>query len=244
MTETIERPVTESTTPAWMRVALAGALTMVTWSIVLQALAGFIPPVAIIGLIFATFAVFLRGERPRLGLAAAIVAALAVLGNLPIILDDLSNPESAPSFILNLLSLIGVALVVIGGIAAFRGFATDRIGSVARVAPLVLVVGAFLSLLMAANTQSVPAGIGDVDVVAAGVAWEPGDINVSSGGGVWIDNRDGIRHTFTIEEEGIDLEIAALKSNRVDLDLEPGAYQFVCTVPGHEAMTGTLTVSS
>lgn len=245
MTQTIQPPaIDENTTKAWMRVAFVGAIMMVAWSILLQALAGFIPPVAVLGLIFAIFAVFLRGYRPRLGLVVAIVAALAVLGNLPIILDDLTHPESAPAFILNLMSLTAIALMVIGGFAAFRGFPTNRIGQVAKVAPAVFVVGAVFSLLMAANTHSVPVQLGDVELVAAGVAWGPGEITVSSGNGVWIDNRDGIRHTFTIEDEGVDLEIVGLKSSRIDLDLEPGSYQFVCAVPGHESMVGTLTVSS
>jgi len=33
-----------------------------------------------------------------------------------------------------------------------------------------------------------------------------------------------------------------MKSRRVNLDLAPGTYTFVCTVPGHESMVGTLVV--
>lgn len=257
MTQTTDGPDTEiekaaiihetrtdrANTSGWIKVAFAGSLTMAVWSLALQALAGFIPPVAVIGIIFATFAVFLRGDRPRLGLVAAVLAAVAVLGNIPIILDDLSNPDSAPTFILNLLSLVGVSLIVIGGVAGFRRSSTDRIGAVARLAPAVLIIGALASLLIASNTTSVAAEISDVEVVAAGVAWEPGEITVESDHGVWIDNHDGIRHTFAIEGTDIELEIAALKSNRIDLDLAPGTYRIICTVPGHESMTGTLTVS-
>lgn len=31
---------------------------------------------------------------------------------------------------------------------------------------------------------------------------------------------------------------------RFDVDLSEGTYQLICTVPGHEAMTAVLTVSS
>ena len=54
--------------------------------------------------------------------------------------------------------------------------------------------------------------------------------------------RCGIRHTFTIEELGVDLEVPAHKAGRIDIDAAPGIYQFVCSVPGHEAMTGTLII--
>ena len=69
------------------------------------------------------------------------------------------------------------------------------------------------------------------------------DIAVPSGTiGVWVDNRDGIHHTFTIEDLGVDLEIPALKAKRVQFDAPPGTYEIICTVPGHESMTGALTV--
>jgi uncharacterized cupredoxin-like copper-binding protein len=61
--------------------------------------------------------------------------------------------------------------------------------------------------------------------------------------GLWIDNKDGIRHTFAIPELEIDVEIPALKANRVDIDAPPGSYLIICTVPGHESMTGTLTIT-
>ena len=72
--------------------------------------------------------------------------------------------------------------------------------------------------------------------------WMPEELTVSESAGLWIDNRDGIRHTFTITELGIDVEIPALRSKRIDIDAAVGEYQIVCDVPGHESMTGTLIV--
>ena len=60
--------------------------------------------------------------------------------------------------------------------------------------------------------------------------------------GVWVDNRDGIHHTFTIEGLDVDLEIPALKAKRVDFEAPAGTYDVICTVPGHESMTATLSV--
>lgn len=53
---------------------------------------------------------------------------------------------------------------------------------------------------------------------------------------------NGLHHTFTVEALGVNLEIPALKSRRIAFDAPPVTYEFVCTVPGHESMTGTLIV--
>lgn len=243
MNDTIEHTAEETTTPDWLRVARAGAMTMVVWSIALNILAGGIPPVMVVGVVFLGFVPFLRGERPRLGLTFAVISVLILAGNLPIVLDDLSNPESAPAFILNLLSIVGVSVSAIGGFAAFRHMATTAISRIAWVAPSVFVAGAALSLVLAAQTSSDPALPGDVELVALGAQWQSTDLEIAQGDGLWIDNQDGIRHTFAIESEGLEFEIPALKSVRADVDVAPGTYQFVCTVPGHESMVGTVTVT-
>ena len=59
-----------------------------------------------------------------------------------------------------------------------------------------------------------------------------------------VDNADPFRHTFTIEGAGVDVEIPAGRTVEVPLDLQPGTYDYICAVPGHEAMTGTLVVGS
>jgi hypothetical protein len=110
-------------------------------------------------------------------------------------------------------------------------------------AAVVFVVGAVLSLIISSGTDSDSVVRGDVELVAAGVQWSDDTIEVARSGGIWIDSQDGIRHTFGIESEGFEFEIPAFKSRRADIDLDPGTYGFVCTVPGHESMTGTLIVS-
>ncbi len=225
-----------------MRLARASAIVVVAWAIILQTLAGLIPPVAIIGTIFLGFVPFLSGERRKLGLAYAAFAALAIGGNLPGVIDELANPESSPAFILTMLTSIGAALAIISGLGAFFRWPTEPIRTVATAAVGVFAAGTVLSLALAANTPSDAAQPGDVEVVAEGVAWVPGEITVSESAGLWIDNRDGIRHTFTVPELGIDLEVPALRSKRVEVDAGPGVYQIVCEVPGHESMTGSLVV--
>ncbi len=248
-TATLER-VTEhvaegSTVPAWMRLARAGAIVMVAFAVTLQATArSIIPPVLVIGLVFLALSPYLKGERRRLGLASAIFGLAAYIGNLPIILDDLQNPDSAPSFILQLLSTVGVFLVIAGGLGAFFGRSTRLVRPFAMAAAGVFLAGTFGSVAIAANTDSALALPDDVQVTAQQLMWAPEEILIdSTASGIWIDNEDGVRHTFTIPELGIDISVPGLKARRIDINAPAATYQIICTVPGHDNMTGTLTIS-
>ena len=243
--EKAREKVPESTAPEWMALARVGATVMVVFAVTLQATArAIIPPVLVIGLVFLTLIPYLKGERRRVGLAAAIFALAAYLGNLPIILDDLQNPDSAPSFILQLLSTAGVFLVIAGGIGAIFGRPTRLLRPFAMAAAGVFLAGTIGSVAIAANTDSALARPDDVRVTAQELMWAPEEILIdSTASGIWVDNKDGVRHTFTIPALGIDLEVPGLKAGRIDINAPAGTYQIICTVPGHDSMTGTLTIS-
>lgn len=245
MTKTIEKPTTNPTaTTTWMKLARAASLTMVTWAIVLHLTARtFIPPVFVIGLVFLAFSPFLRGERKRLGLALAIVTVVALTGNLAGIADELTNPNSAPAFILTLLSTVAAMTAITAGLGALFKWSAAPIRAIAITGIVSFGVGAVASIVIAANTDSAAALGSDVRVTAEKVEFAPGEIVMDGGqSGIWVENNDGIRHTFTIDELGVNLEVPALKAGRIDIDAAPGTYEFICTVPGHEAMTGTLVV--
>lgn len=245
MTDTTTRSSTTTTaTAAWLRFARSVAIVMVVWAVLLQVIArAVIPPVLIIGLVFLAFVPFLRGQRRWVGLGLAVFALLAVAGNLPGLVDELSNPESAPAFVLTLLSTLGAVLAIVSGTAAFFGWSQQPARAIAVAAVGVFVVGTIASIALFATTDSDVALDSDVAVLAEKVVWEPEDVVLTTGSsGVWVENKDGIRHTFTVEELGLDLEVPALKAKRVDIDAAPGTYEIVCTVPGHESMTATLTV--
>jgi FtsH-binding integral membrane protein len=233
-----------SATSQWLRLARITALTMAAWSIALQAFAGvFIPPVLVLGLVFLVFSFFLRGERRRLGLAYAIVTAIAFLGNVPVIVDDLVHIDSAPTFVLTLVSLLAAAMAVVAGLGAFFGWSATPIRGVAVAAVVVLVLGSVVSIAASTNATNDVAAGSDVSVVAQRIEFSPDTLVMDEAAeGVWIDNRDGIYHTFTIEALGIDVEIPAFKSRRIDLNAAPGTYSYVCTIPGHETMTGALII--
>lgn len=248
MTETVETQRTEtyalSNTVAWIRVVRYGAIAVAFWSVALQLIAGqFIPPVMFFGVLFAAFVPFLKGERRKLALVVAILAVLALLGNLPGTVDDLSHPNSAPAFILTALVTLAAMVVLVSGVAAFRSWSPDPIRPIAIAAGGLFAMAVIVGLVAASSVDSAVPLASDTQVVAAGVEFDVSQLVVSAGeNGFWLDNQDGIRHTFTIEGTDMQLDVPGLSAARADFQLEAGEYNVFCSVPGHEKMTIRLTV--
>ncbi|MEE9177830.1 MAG: cupredoxin domain-containing protein, partial [Acidimicrobiia bacterium] len=107
----------------------------------------------------------------------------------------------------------------------------------------ILAVGTVVSLVSAASEESVVAAAADVAVTTQGVQFRPTEIVLTAdSSGVWIDNKDGVRHTFTIDDLGIDLELPGNTSRRVDIEAPGGSYAVFFSVPGHEDMLATLKI--
>ncbi|MFQ5555144.1 MAG: cupredoxin domain-containing protein [Acidimicrobiia bacterium] len=246
MTDVIDTAAARTTaTTTWMKLARAGAITMVVWSVVLQAILAreVIPPVLVIGAIYLVAAPFLKGERRRLGLALAVVTAILFTGNLGQIADSLAAVTSAPGWVMTWLSTVTAVVGVGAGLGAFFQWRADAVRVMAVGTASVFVLGALVSVAAAVNTESDAPLATDIRVTAEKVEFAPEAISFDAGsGGVWVDNRDGIHHTFTIAQLGIDLEIPAFKAKRIDIGAPPGTYGYACTVPGHEGMVGVLTI--
>lgn len=238
-----EPEVTRPTTDPWIRLARAGAITMTAWMILLSALAStVIPPVIGIGLIALAFAIVLRTGRRKTAIGAALFAFVALLGDIGGLIDDLANPESTPGFILTTLVVLGGLVLIIGGLATFFGWPDRAVRAIATGVPVLAVGLVVFSAIAGSAVPEVEAVDTDVQVVMESIQFQPEMVNADAGGGLWLDNRDGIRHTFTVEELGLNVDIPALKSARVDLDVPAGTYDVICEVRGHEHMTATLVV--
>ena len=78
----------------------------------------------------------------------------------------------------------------------------------------------------------------------------PRDPEVKRGVELNVRNEGQIAHDLTVEQLGSSKKLAGTdtflggRSRKLKIDLRPGRYKIVCTVPGHEqlGMTGTLTV--
>lgn len=230
----------------WARTARWSGIAIVVWAIVTHAIVRVpVPPVIVIGVVFGAFVPFLNARRRKLGLAFGILGGLALLLNLPAVISELARPESAPAFILTLYTTIVVIIVLISGLGVFFGYSADPARALVASGAAVVAIGAVFSVVVAVNTPSDTAAAGDIEVTAEKVEFVPEGISVQAGNvGVWVDNRDGIHHTFTIEELDVDLEIPALKAKRIEFEAPAGSYEVICTVPGHESMTATITIGA
>jgi plastocyanin len=97
-------------------------------------------------------------------------------------------------------------------------------------------------------------GGGETSVEMTEFEFIPNDLSVSAGDTLALENTGQAPHNLTIVEgtdpEGGGAELAA--SDDIDagasgdllVDVEPGEYGFLCTIPGHaeDGMTGTITV--
>ena len=168
---------------------------------------------------------------------------LVVVLTSPFAIPDLAHPESPLNFAYG--SVAGLALpiaIVITAIGALRRWSDQRRTTTWIATAAVITLGTVISLVAAANTTSDVAVEGDVIVAAADVEF-PETVRVAAGGALFVDNRDPGRHTFTIEELGIDVELPANTARRVVLgDVAPGTYEYICSIIGHEKMTGQLIV--
>ena len=83
-------------------------------------------------------------------------------------------------------------------------------------------------------------GGGATSITIAGFAFDPSTVTVPSGAtDIEITNEDDTDHTFTLDDDSVDQEIAAGESATVTVDVS-STTGFHCTI--HPDMTGTLEV--
>jgi plastocyanin len=200
-----------------------------------------IPPIAA-GIVVTVVGLALVRTRPRtaivlLGLASAVVLA----GGLGFAIPHFGHPESGVDWAHAVIGSAGRVLAITAAVAAWRG-ASERAARRTGVMALggLGLIGV-VALVATAVTSGESAEPGDVAVVVERVQF-PDDLTVDAGAVLHIDNRDLVRHTFTVEGTDIDVDLPARQGARVLVDVGPGTYELVCEIPGHDAMTGTVTV--
>lgn len=94
----------------------------------------------------------------------------------------------------------------------------------------------------ATETEGESSGGGSVSVTAVNFSFDPNELSAAAGDTIEFTNEDDAPHTFTAEEAGIDESVDAGGSTSISLaDVEPGSYDFVCTI--HPDMKGTLEIT-
>lgn len=204
-----------------------------------------IPPLVVLPVLFVAGLVLLVA-RPRLGAyVVSVLAVLMVVGNLPFVLDDIGHPESFWSFVPTGISVVGglAGLAALVGLLARAGSVpAGTIGAVA-IAGVVGVVA--LGAVQSGGQDDDARQDGDFGMFAQDIEFDPDELPAPAGDiGIYIGNDDLVRHNLTIDELDVDEELPSKAFVRIQIrDVEPGTYEYYCDVPGHEDMTGTLTVS-
>ena len=252
-------PAPAGTDPAWrwrrlLRLALI--LLIIVGVVVHVYVQVPIPPIIIFFVLFgvALYLLSREGRARTVGVVlGGVSATLFVLGNLPFVLEDLTHPDSGLAFFTSGAGIVGAVLglvAMLGALLRWNERAAAPIGAVGVVALVAVIAYGVVETL---GVDSDERQSGDVVLVAEDVDYFPEgedpereddvQLTVEQGGAVFVDNKDLYRHTFTVERLGIDEEIQAGVDQRVVIDAEPGRYEFVCEVEGHEDdMKGTLIV--
>jgi plastocyanin len=88
-----------------------------------------------------------------------------------------------------------------------------------------------------------PTGSGGITVDLINFAYSPDEIVAAPGSTITLRNTNpSTPHTFTIEGEAIDVDVAPQTIETVTLDIGPGTYQLACQFHGGQGMVGTITL--
>jgi plastocyanin len=208
---------------------------------------GFEPFLAMMAAPFLVGLVLLRFAR-KTGIVWLGVVSLALLVmNAPFTLDAIKHPESPADFVPVTMLTVGGLLAVIATVPAFRSARGRQSDSafpkVAAVTGVLLVVAAIGGSLVAAGgvTSDAPAD-GSLIVDMENFEFGPETITASSGEvSLYVTNNDSARHTFTVDELGVDESIAPGQSKQITFDAEAGEFRFYCK-PHDPGMEGDLKV--
>lgn len=237
-TATTESPPTT----AWDRLLVAAVAVVIAADVTVQVLAQtVIPPLAIVTLVSLVGLGLYRWKR-RVGIAVLGLTALVWgLGSIGFSADHLQHPESGIDFVHATIEVVGRVAIVIAAIAAWRnatGAWTRRVAiGAGAVLAAAAVVGTATSVASAGDTPQ----SGDTEATIEHAEF-PEEIRVAAGDSLYVENADLFRHTFTVEDTAIDVEVPSRRGARVQVDLPAGSYTVLCSVPGHEFMQSTLVV--
>jgi plastocyanin len=78
-------------------------------------------------------------------------------------------------------------------------------------------------------------------------AFDPADLTAAQGDTITATNDGELPHNYTIEADGDEVtsgDVDPGSSGELTVDVDPGDYDVICTIPGHaeQGMTGTITV--
>ena len=134
------------------------------------------------------------------------------------------------------------AMVVMLGIALLG----SRIGVAQESSPEASPEASPAASPVASPAATPGAGGEEVEVESYDIYFEPEELAIPADTDVTVSlPNDGVTlHNFSIDELGIDVDIAPGATEETVINAPAGTYEYYCNVPGHKAagMLGTLTV--
>ena len=117
------------------------------------------------------------------------------------------------------------------------------VGAVAvAVVALMLLSGSLHIAGLSSVSAVASAGAARVDI--EGFDYEPAELRIGQQVRILVKNHDLPVHTFTIEELDIAVRLVSGSEKLIELPAAAaGRYEYICTVPGHDNMKGTLFVN-
>ncbi len=254
-------------TAMWLMPIAAIVEALITIDVMLSI--GFIPPLLVFVVIFATFAALaLARPRPWVFLAGGILLLAFVAMNFPFAIEGLIHPVGSSHAWTDIIALVAGIAGGIAGIGAFVELRRGRSSVRAVRIPLgealaILVVGALIGTsyvsvsgfraMQGSSGLGVANGVTTAPAQTPAVLDAPGTtftqktLQLSVGAGtVYVVNTDTHPHTFDIDLNGghLSYPLPAGSTTAVVLNLAaPGRYTYWCAIPGHRStMEGTLEV--
>jgi len=209
--------------------------------------------------IAAALATFWRAApaRPRFWIVALVPGVLFLLLNAIYLPYSLSHPVD-PGFTVALPLVVGVAVLVVSGIVAYREARAgggDRAGSRGRVLAAVVwaaVAGAVATSLVAAGVGAAGGGVAEAPtttgvVTAENTKFVETSLPMKNGEvlGLFVINKDGFAHSFDIDALDVHVQLPANSTTAVAIKpTATGQLEFYCAVPGHKeaGMVGSIAV--
>jgi len=234
-----------SISSVWRLVARIAALTWLAWAVVLTIAIGGLEPFVLITAavpLLAWAATLWRPNRITFTIFGAL-GLLAILFFSPTILEDIVHPESAFGFNTTIVPTLASLLMIGVGVAAWTGLGNRSATRSWVTAAVLFTVGLVVSVVAALGLEDDETQAGDVSLVAESAEWSTESLSATGGTvAVFVRNEDPVRHTFSIDELDIEVELPAGTDRRVEFSAPAGTYTFFCAVTGHDSMTGTLVV--
>ena len=210
-------------------------------AVVMALIPSLIPPL-VAGVVVTLLGIALVRRRPRAAMVVLGLTSVALLlAGIAFLSPHLAHPGSPIDFLHAALAIVGRALAVVAAVGAWRAATISGARRLAVTALGLAGVAVAISGVATLLTDDEAARDGDIPVIIAGSQF-PEVVPVERGQTLHLDNQDLFRHTFTVPDADLDVELPASTAARTVVDLPPGSYAVICDIPGHEHMTSILEV--